>query len=191
MTAPTARIETAEVLSFRLKVPPSGLQRLADALKPTLGVQVEPDEAELVVSMADCDSYLRFRPIGTEAILTEVFLSKDEEGIFFHRVLGTLMVEYGGDLHLRLTWNTPERNVQGDHAEVRVVRGATSYPGLRAPTSELSANGGSTGGESMAVESGNKGPEQPLSQLEKEVTELLERARKHWEEYQRLKAQKR
>jgi hypothetical protein len=188
LNAPTPRIETAEVLSFRLKVPPSGLQRLAEGLKPSLGVQLEPEESELVLSMGDGDSYLRFRPIGAEAILTEVCLSKDEEGVFFHRVLGTLMVEYGGDLHLRLTWNTPERNLQGDHAEVRIIRGATSYPGLRA-TAEVTAGGGA-GGDGVSVESSGSDRERPPSQLEKEVNEILDRARKHWEEYQRLKAQR-
>jgi hypothetical protein len=151
-------------------------------------VSVESDGTELIVSMADSDSYLRFRPIGSEAILTEIFLCNDDRGLFFERVLGALMVRHAGDLHLRITWNTPERNSQGEFAEVRIIRGATAYPSLAAGREEHRAESpspGGSGGGSVTLEENI--PEPPLSALEKEVQELLDRAQRHWDEYQRLK----
>src|SRR5690242_16079305 len=99
------RIEIAEVLSFRLKVPRRELEALPDTVAGGLNLTVAVEKSELVVSAVDAESYLRFRAIGAEAMLTEIALSKDERGAFFQRVLGPLMVRFLGDLHLKLTWN--------------------------------------------------------------------------------------
>ncbi len=198
----TPRIETAEILSFRLKIVPAALERLPSELGQELNLTVEPDGAELVLSMEDSDSYLRFRPIGTEAMLTEIFLCNDDRGLFFQRVLGALMVRYGGDLHIRLTWNTPERNSHGDFAEVRINRGSTTYPGLANTLTSLPpplTGGAQRPGSAMAAggqdgEAGPTAPEEaaalPPSPQEKEVLELLAKAKAHWAEYQRLKSKK-
>jgi hypothetical protein len=185
------RIETAEILSFRLKVPPAELERLPDMLGRELNLAIEDDGGELLVSMDDGDSYLRFRPIGTEAMLTEVFLCNDDRGLFFQRVLGALMVRFGGDLHIRLTWNTPDRNSHGDFAEVRISRGSTTYPGLANSLSALPpAHAGASGGGAEVEDAGEGGAgeeEAPLSAQEKEIQEILGRARTYWDQYQRSK----
>jgi hypothetical protein len=211
------RIETAEILAFRLKVSPADLEKLPQELGAELHLSVEEDAGELIVSMAEAESYLRFRPIGREAMLTEIFLCNDDRGMFFQRVLGALMVRHRGDLHIRLTWNQSDRNSHGEFAEVRINRGATTYPGLSAPLNALPAprarsraakSGGSAPGEAMEGAAPGDVPEptephDPASDatqtptptpghtaLEREVQEILARARRHWDEYQRLKAAK-
>lgn len=172
----TPRIDNAEVLSFRLKVPPEELELLAEQ---QLGLALEEEDGEFVIVQAEGDNYLRFRSIGSDAMLTEVFLCNDEGGVFFHRVLGSLMVRFRGDLHIRLVWNTPDRNRHGDFAEVRIshgqaieetelsdARGASS-PDVSSPAAQI---------QTLALPSG-----------EDEVDTLLAKARKYWEEYQTMK----
>jgi len=184
--AVTPRIETAEILSFRLKVPPDELKRLPQQVGAELSVSLEHDGQEIVLSLEVGDSYLRFRSIGAEAMLTEIFLSNDERGAFFQQVLGPLMVRYAGDLQIRLTWNTPERNSHGDYAEVRISRGSTTYPGLSNALGALPPAGGAEGVAALSDEA----ELDDLTPLEKEVHELLTRARSSWDEYQRLKDKK-
>ncbi len=124
------RIETAEVLAFRLKISRETLLGLAEYDRPALTFEVEPEGSAIVVSTESGESLLKFRSIGAEAMLTGITLANDDRGEFFHRVIGPLMVRHGGDLHIRLAWNTPERNTHGDFADVRITRGATTYPGL-------------------------------------------------------------
>jgi hypothetical protein len=188
----TSRIEVAEVLSFRLKVPRPELEQLPRSLGPELGVSVETEGSELVLSIEAGDSYLRFRTIGAEAILTEVVVCNDDRGLFFQRVLGPLMVKHQGDLSIRLTWNAHEKNTEGDYSEVKITRGQTKYPGLAQPFLSLppavSSGSGATEsaeGETMAMQSDD---ETTVSPELLEVRKILERAKEQWAEYQRLKA---
>ena len=189
------RVETAEILSFRLKVPLAELEGLPDQLGKELTLSVEADGPELVLTMDEADSYLRFRPIGPEAMLTEIFLCNDERALFFQRVLGALMVRYGGDLHVRLTWNTPERNSHGDFAEVKILRGSTTYPGLANALAALppplvgsQGGGDQPQGIGAAQAGGEPDLDPPLTEHEKEISDLLERARVDWDAYQKLKS---
>ena len=182
------RIETAEILSFRLKVPAHELRRLPAALAGEVSLSVEEDGAETVVSVADSDSYLRFRPIGAEAILTEVFLCNDLGGVFFERVLAGMMVRFQGDLHARLTWSHPDRNRHGEYAEVRIEKGRAAGQGAPSPAASASL-GAQEDAASDEAEEEVEEAEAPTP-LEAEVRESLARARAHWAEYQRLKAKK-
>ncbi len=149
------------------------LERLKRELEPKVKLVLESDGPEVIVSAEDSDSYLRFRPIGLEVILTEVFVCNDERAQFLHQVLGPLMLQHGGDLHLRLTWNIPERNGDRDWAELKINRGVTTYPELapkQPPPNEVEVVG--------------------LSGREDEIIELLDKARAYWAEYQRLKAKR-
>lgn len=185
-----SRIEIAEVLSFRLKVARGELEKLLEELSEDLPLTLEADGAELVLGPENGDSHLRFRAIGQEAVLTEIAICNDERGLFFQRALGTLMVRGSGDLHARVTWNIAEWNTHGEYAEVKVNRGTSTWPGLGRPmnqvipTAESSAALG--GGHAQAA----AGEDTTLSPDLQEVAELLARARRHWEEYQRLKTQK-
>jgi len=178
------RIETAEILSFRLKVPAVELPRLPVMLSSELSLSVEDDEGETVLSVADSDSYLRFKAIGAEAMLTEVFLCNDVGGLFFERVLAALMVRHGGDLHARLVWSVADRNTKGDYAEIRIDKGKATQPSLAAAGAALAADE-EEDPSALEVE----GPE-GRSALEVDVAESLARAKAHWAEYQRLKAKK-
>lgn len=180
------RIETAEILSFRLRVPPDELRLLSSQLKGAMQLSLDTDDGEYVVAPQGGESFLRFRPFGAEAVLTEIHLSNDEQGVFFEEVLGALMVRYGGDLHVRLLWSTPGQDQPG-FDDVRISRGATSYPGLlraRGAGAPLSTDG------TTAVDTSEPEAERPLTPFEKEISDLLTRARLHWAEYQRLKARR-
>jgi hypothetical protein len=189
-----ARVEMAEVLSFRLKVPRSDLDRIPKLLGPELGIAIVQEDGDLLVSMEEADSFLRFKPIGSEAILTEVAICNDERALFFQKVLGALMVRYFGDLHVRLTWNEAARNADAEYAEVKIVRGATSFPGLAHPVRALppAVSAGEAGGSGSAVPAGGEmeEPEAVLPPELREIQELLAKAKGHWDEYHRLKAKK-
>lgn len=176
-----ARIETVEVLSFKLKLPKEALLELPRRAAPELSVSVEDDDGELLVSADAADSYLRFRPVGDEVVLLEIFICNDDRGKFFERALGELMVRHGGELDALLTWNDVDRNAREELTKVRIAHGRTSYPSLVNVVSALQA---SAGGEQLAVDEPAPPPQQ-----DPEIRELLEKARAHWEEYQRLKKQ--
>lgn len=183
----TPRIETAVVLSFRLRVPPAALEELPEKLlAQRLRLQLQSEEGELVLGTEEGESCLRFRFAGEQAVLTEIALRQDPRGSFFQCVLGPLMVRFGGDLRIRLVWNTPERNSHGEFAEVRISRGSTTYPGLADGLSALPPASGEVA--ELAVEGEAPAVEPHRSELDQAVEELLSRARSHWEEYQRLKA---
>ncbi len=195
------RIETAEILSFRLKVPPEELARLPEKLGQELNLGVESDGGEILLSMEDSDSYLRFRPVDSDAVLTEIFLCNDDRGLFFQRVLGALMVRFRGDLHLKLKWNTPERNSHGEFAEVKIHEGSTTYPGLANSLNTLPPPVPGTPvaarrrGSAKLEEANPEGEaevevDRPPTAQELEIREILSRAKAHWDEYQRLKAKK-
>ncbi|MBX5484169.1 MAG: hypothetical protein IRZ16_20270 [Myxococcaceae bacterium] len=187
----SVRIDSAEIISFRLKVPRLELDRLPlGALGEELGLSVQEEEGELTVSAQDGDSFLRFRPIGAEAVLTEIFISRDLNGDFLLRVLGPLMVRFAGDLVARVIWNVPERNVSGDHAEVKITRGMSDYPGLgHVPVTEAEARAEAGGSPPLRNElrAGGEDLGEVESPEEREVQELLAKARAEFDRYLRLR----
>jgi hypothetical protein len=207
------RIEIAEVVSFRLKLPLTEVERLPVMLAKELDLTLEREHGEVCVTAKDGDSSLRFRPVGHDAVLTEIAICNDEGGGFFQRVLGPLMVRFEGDCELRLVWNTPDRNTHGDFGAVTIRRGQTNYPGLSRPaqalrnalvqssagnspfTSEAPAPSqpsqaiGASGGQ--AAEGAGDHPQAPENAIDEgEIERLLTRGREQFAEYQRLKKQK-
>src|ERR687887_322252 len=164
------RIENAEIVSFRLKVPRLELERLPNgALGEEQGLQLLNEDGEVTISSSESDSFLRFRPIGAEAMLTEIFLSRDPRGDFLLRVLGPLMVRFTGDLLARVIWNVPERNLNGDHSEVKITRGMTDYPGLgHVPLTEAEARAGA-GGSAPPMRNDLRAGGQELGEVEPSV----------------------
>lgn len=185
------RIETVEVVSFRLKVPLGDLEQLADtALGKQLGLALEYDGNELVLGCTLSDCALRFRPIGAEAMLSEVAIARDEGGGFFEGVLVPLAVRFRGDLHLRVVWNESERNTQGNWAELKITRGSVEEgeaPPVYAPPP---VSTGPAGEQMEPSEPDTETEPRPLTPEEQEIRELLAKARASWDEYQRLKAGK-
>lgn len=184
----TPRIETAEILSFRLKVPRAELEALPQAASISgIKLALAAEGTDLLLSVVEGDSSLRFRSIGSDVVLTEIQLQADTRGLFFQRVLGPLMVRFTGDLHCRLVWNNAERNSHGDFAEVKIARGSTTYPGLSA-SPFASPTVGAEGVEGAGPE--GEAEDAPPTPEELEVKSLLEKAQKHWAEYQKLKNKK-
>ncbi len=195
------RIDSAEVVSFRLKVPRLELERLCQSeAGRELALEVHDEGGMLHLGPAHADSFLRFRPTGAEAQLSEVYLCRDPGGDFLLRVLGPLMVRFAGDLSLRLTWNVPERNNTAEFAELHISRGLTEFPGLghvpateeEAREDEARAGAGAAGGavrNELRAGGEELAPEIPSEEAE-EIRRLLDQGRAHYEEYLRLKRQK-
>jgi hypothetical protein len=182
------RIETVEVLSYRLKVPLTELEQLSDTdLGRELGLTLEYDGNELVLAASQADCAVRFRPIGAEAMLCEIAIARDEGGAFFEGVLLPLAARHRGDLHLRVVWNDGDRNTHGNWAEVKISHGMDeSGRPLYAATL--------VGAAGEQVEPPESEPERPLTPEETaeqhEVERLLAKGRALWDQYQRAKAGK-
>jgi hypothetical protein len=105
-------------------------------------------------------SRLAFRTVAEGLEAESLVVRDDPQATFTLRLLAPLFQRHRGDLHLLLSWDG-----EVEPRELRIVEGkATSTPGP----------GGQRGALGTAEE--------------KEIRRLLDEARRHWEEYQRLKA---
>jgi hypothetical protein len=105
-------------------------------------------------------SRLVFRTVAEGLEAESLVVRDDPQATFTLRLLAPLFQRHRGDLHLLLSWDG-----EVEPRELRIVEGkATSTPGP----------GGQRGALGTAEE--------------KEIRRLLDEARRHWEEYQRLKA---
>jgi len=104
-------------------------------------------------------SRLVLRPAAEALEAHSLVVQDDPQATFTLRLLAPLFQRHRGDLHLLLSWQG-----EAEPRELRIVEGrATSTPA---------------------------GPRSALGMAEeKEIRRLLEDARRHWEEYQRLKAE--
>ncbi len=107
-------------------------------------------------------SRLKLRKVAEGLEAESLVVQEDPQATFTLRLLAPLFQRHRGDLHLLLSWDG-----EAEPRELRIVEGkATSTPGP----------GGQRGGALGTAE-------------EKEIRRLLDEARRHWEEYQRLKAE--
>ena len=105
-------------------------------------------------------SRLVFRAVAEGLEAESLVVRDDPQATFTLRLLAPLFQRHRGDLHLLLSWDG-----EVEPRELRIVEGkATSTPGASRPGALGTAE-------------------------EKEIRRLLEEARRHWEEYQRLKAE--
>jgi hypothetical protein len=105
-------------------------------------------------------SRLVFRTVAEGLEAESLIVKDDPQATFTLRLLAPLFQRHRGDLHLLLSWDG-----EVEPRELRIVEGkATSSPGP----------GGQRGALGTAEE--------------KEIRRLLDEARRHWEEYLRLKA---
>jgi len=106
-------------------------------------------------------SKLVFRKAAEGLQAESLVVREDPQATFTLRLLAPLFQRHRGDLHLLLSWEG-----DAEPRELRIVEGkAAPAPGADGP------RGGALG-----------------TAEEKEIRRLLEEARRHWEEYQRLKA---
>lgn len=187
-----ARIETVEVLSYRLQLPKLALERLPAELGAALAVRLEKDEdGTLVLEQPGQDSFLRFHLEGDAAELVEICVSQDPQGAFFQKVLGALMVRFQGDLRARVVFDPRETTSEDPWVEVSIERGRTNWPGLATQSAAVRlAHAAAEGGSVGASGEGGEPPEEPLTAEEEELSRLLARAETEWQEYQRLKRQR-
>jgi hypothetical protein len=163
-----SRIEEVQTTDFRLEIP----LRDFTALPERLSVTVEQDGELITVRAEQPTCHLRFRVDGDHAVLHDVVIRSDVQGRFFQQVLGALLVEYQGDFRGTVAWSLPK----GDKNEVVVDRGESGYP-------LLAVLAAARRGEVAAQ------AEKPheLTRAERYQAE----GRAAYEEYQRLKAQRR
>lgn len=166
-----SRIEEVEARDFRLEIPVNDFSELPERLS----VDVQREGEMITVRAEQQTCHLRFRVDGDLAVLEEIVIRSDVQGRFFQQVLGALLIEYQGDFRGTVAWSVPK----GDKSEVVVDRGESPYPLLavlaaarRQPLQEHAP-------------AGNKPPE--LTRAEK----LQAEGRAAYEEYQRLKNQRR
>jgi hypothetical protein len=194
------RIESAEILSFRLSVPREALVRLAHDLRNEVPLTLIEDSRGIKLGLEDGECLLRFRARGDEAFLVEVAVSNDENGLFFNRAFGTLLAQHQGDLQAKVSWDgAPERNTHGTHALV-VVRNGVTQSGARAVNALrntlVAAGDGGSGedGNPFGPGQGNSNtpppPNREDEELLAEVQQLLARGKAQWDEYQKLKSGK-
>ena len=106
-------------------------------------------------------SRLAFRAVAEGLEAESLVVRDDPQATFTLRLLAPLFQRHRGDLHLLLSWDG-----EVEPRELRIVEGkaASTTPGPRAGAALGTAE-------------------------EKEIRRLLDEARRHWEEYQRLKAE--
>ncbi|HUM13687.1 MAG TPA: hypothetical protein VLT82_22260 [Myxococcaceae bacterium] len=107
-------------------------------------------------------SRLAFRKVAEGLEAESLVVREDPQATFTLRLLAPLFQRHRGDLHLLLSWEG-----EAEPRELRIVEGKA--------TSTTGGGGQRSGALGMAEE--------------KEIRRLLEEARRHWEEYQRLKAE--
>jgi hypothetical protein len=166
-----SRIEEVQPVDFRLEIPLGDFSELPDRLS----VDVERDGEVITVRAEQQTCHLRFRIDGEVAVLDEVVIRSDVQGRFFQQVLGALLIEYQGDFRGTVAWSLPK----GDKSEVVVDRGESPYPLLAVLAAAR------RGALQEHPPAGTKPPE--LTRAEK----LQAEGRAAYEEYQRLKAQRR
>jgi len=107
-------------------------------------------------------SRLVFRAVAEGLEAESLVVRDDPQATFTLRLLAPLFQRHRGDLVLLLSWDG-----EAEPRELRIVEGkATSAPGT----------GSQRGTSGLGTAE------------EKEIRRLLDEARRHWEEYQRLKA---
>jgi hypothetical protein len=145
---------------LRLTVTPGALaQAVEDANLPGLRLSSR-DGAEVTFG----GSRLAFRAVAEGLEAESLVVRDDPQATFTLRLLAPLFQRHRGDLHLLLSWDG-----EAEPRELRIVGGKA-------------ASGVPTGGTRGAM--GALGTAE-----EKEIRRLLDEARRHWEEYQRLKAE--
>jgi hypothetical protein len=106
-------------------------------------------------------SRLAFRAVAEGLEAESLVVRDDPQATFTLRLLAPLFQRHRGDLHLLLSWDG-----EAEPRELRIIEGKAASTTV----------GGGRGGSALGTAE------------EKEIRRLLDEARRHWEEYQRLKA---
>jgi len=156
--SPSPTLSSAEVVVLRLTVTPGAL---AQAVEDTNlpGLRLSSrDGAEVTFG----GSRFVFRAVAEGLEAESLVVRDDPQATFTLRFLAPLFQRHRGDLVLLLSWDG-----EAEPRELRIVEGKASST----PHAATQRGGAALG-----------------TAEEKEIRRLLEEARRHWEEYQRLKA---
>ena len=158
MGSPSPTLSSAEVVVLRLTVTPGALAQAVEDANLP-GLRLSSRDGAEVSFGA---SRLVFRAVAEGLEAESLVVRDDPEATFTLRLLAPLFQRHRGDLVLLLSWDG-----EAEPRELRIGEGkATSTP--QATTQR--------GGPALGTAE------------EKEIRRLLDEARRHWEEYQRLKA---
>ncbi len=113
---------------------------------------------------------------GEEFVASELEIFDDRSGEFFRLVVINLAMAYRGDLRCRLHWANPGSGLETDGAEVVVEAGRSNVKPSVPPAAWMAPRPTPT-------------PE-VADTLGEEIASKLAEARRHWDEYQRLKGQR-
>jgi hypothetical protein len=180
------RLEVAELLSFRLRFPREALDEVLSPPGDTF-LTLTREGSDFVLADSGADSFLRFKQVKDELVLTDVALLNDPRARFL-KVLASLLIRFEGDLEAQLVWSDAQRNTVEGWTELRVNRGQTEHPALAVPRLQnqlrqvpeaLSPDGGS---DALFAEAEGPAPDEA-----EEIARLLVRAEAAWSEYQRIK----
>ncbi|HCF60425.1 MAG TPA: hypothetical protein DFS52_20800 [Myxococcales bacterium] len=162
-----------EVLEMKLEVPGEDVRELVDWFDGSHGAERASAKAELA------GRELRIEAQGGRVLLTlrgeafvpeEIEILDDREALFFESVVLALFVTYQGTLRCRVRWAGHRHGSVGDEQEVQVDQGRSSWPNPVTPGAWLVASA--------------------ISEVGAEIRGKLEEARRHYDEYLRLKEQR-
>lgn len=152
-------LSSADVLVLRLTVTPGALAQAVEDANLP-GLRLSSHDGTVVTFGS---SRLAFKAVAEGLEAESLVVRDDPQATFTLRLLAPLFQRHRGDLHLLLSWDG-----EVEPRELRIVEGKAA-PGPGA--------GGQRGGSALGTAE------------EKEIRRLLDEARRHWEEYQRLKAE--
>ena len=152
-------LSSAEVLVLRLTVTPGALAQAVEDANLP-GLRLSSHDGTVVTFGG---SRLAFRAVAEGLEAESLVVRDDPQATFTLRLLAPLFQRHRGDLHLLLSWDG-----EAEPRELRILEGRAA-PGPGA--------GGQRGGSALGTAE------------DKEIRRLLDEARRHWEEYQRLKAE--
>ena len=151
-------LSSAEILVLRLTLTPGALAQAVEDANLP-GLRLSSSDGTVLTFGG---SRLAFRAVAEGLEAESLVVRDDPQATFTLRLLAPLFQRHRGDLHLLLSWDG-----EAEPRELRIVEG-------KAATTAV--GGGQRAGTALGTAE------------EKEIRRLLDEARRHWEEYQRLKA---
>ncbi len=121
---------------------------------------------------------------GSQLVLRELEIFEDRGGEFFGRVVVNLFVTYRGTLRCRLKWDAPGVGDASPPLEVEAAGGTSNWKGEFTRSAWLPEDA------LVPVEEEEEYVEELTGELPDDVRAKLDEARRHFEEYKRLKGQR-
>jgi hypothetical protein len=166
-------VHDCEVLEMELEVPPEDAEELLGFFDGSrqggrVGAKAERFGRELKIE--SCAGRMLLTQRGSALVPDEIEVLDDREGEFLENVVLALFATYRGKLRLRIRWAGARPGSSAEEQEVEVEDGRSNWP-TRVPKGPWLATAAA-------------------SEASGEVRQKLEEARRHFEEYLRLKGER-